>query len=538
MTHIMRDRTRWLSVVPLLVAAGTGCAADATATTPDEVELARPGAPAADDAADDAAHAAHAIRFAPCVEDPELECGELSVPLDHGRPRGERISLAVVRAPALTPHRQGAIFVNPGGPGGSGVDFVIRAKSLFAPLRQRFDVVSFDPRGTARSRAVECTLELPSPPASDTPEALAAFLDESGARYVRACAEQHGALATRIGTNHVARDIDVFRAALGERELNYLGFSYGTILGASYATQFPHRVRAMVLDANVTPAWLSDYLLELDTDGSAGAEATLRRLDQLCRATADCPLRDTGVVAVYDRVVARLDRAPVVVGDGVITGASVTNLVFPLLYNERLGWPAIIGVLASADAGDYAALPPLPAEPSPFLTLPSTFAILCNDSTTRRLALDYLPAQTAGRASFPRFGGVNLGLEITACSTWPRTRVTPLANLETRHPVVLIGNDFDPATPMAWTRNMATALGAKAALVRYQGGGHTIYGSGSACIDGAVEAYFRDLTAPPSGLTCPALPLGASIRERVAGTARMADILPQVMPKNATLPRR
>jgi pimeloyl-ACP methyl ester carboxylesterase len=235
------------------------------------------------------------------------------------------IILATVRAPALTHYKQGIIFVNPGGPGDSGVDFVFRAKSLFAPLRQRFDIVSFDPRGTARSQPADCTIELPAPPTDDALEARAAFADEVGARYARACSAQHGALATQIGTKNVARDIDVFRASLGERELNYLGFSYGTILGASYATLFPHRVRAMVLDGNVTPTWFADDLLEFDAEGSAGAELALRRLDQLCRAAADCPLKTAGVVAVYDRVIDRLDRDPVVVGGAVVTGASVTG---------------------------------------------------------------------------------------------------------------------------------------------------------------------------------------------------------------------
>lgn len=229
------------------------------------------------------------ISFSPCPEDPELRCGALRVPLDHARPHGAKLSLAVIKAPALGPRKRGAIFVNPGGPGGSGVDLVLLAKPLFATLREHFDIVSFDPRGVARSHPVVCTLPVPPPP-TGTPEALAAFLDEMSARFAQACAAQNGELVTRIGTNEVARDLDRLRAALDEDELNYLGFSYGTILGASYATLFPQRVRAMVLDANASPVWLGDYLLELDAEGSTGAELALRRLDQLCRADASAHL--------------------------------------------------------------------------------------------------------------------------------------------------------------------------------------------------------------------------------------------------------
>ncbi len=533
--HFMNHAVRWASVIALSAAAGCAPESPETTDSPAVGATTTDAVPSSDLADPDAV--ARRAAFTPCNEDPELECGQLSVPLDYAHPHGDQITLATVRAPALRAGKRGVIFVNPGGPGGSGVDFVILAKALFAPLRDSFDIVSFDPRGTARSQLADCTFEVPALPTSDTVEATAAFLDEAGARYARACREQNGALATRVGTNNVARDMDVFRAALGERELNYLGFSYGTALGASYATLFPHRVRAMVLDGNVTPAWFADYLLELDADGSAGAELALRRLDQLCRASADCPLQSRGVVAVYDRVIERLDANPVVVPGGVITGGSVTSAVFPALYQESRGWPHIVQVLAAADAADYTGLPPLPIGDGPTLTVPSTFSIVCDDAATRRPGLDYLPAQTGNHAIYPRFGGTNFGVAITLCSGWPRSHVTPIRQLETRNPVVLLGNDFDPATPMAWTRNMATTLGDKARLVRYQGGGHTVFGSGSTCIADAVVAYLRDLAPPPRGLTCPAVPISFA-PSFGAGEATMAEVLSEIAPTIPAIPRR
>lgn len=542
---------RWISL-PLLAAA-TACvpqssdapgvppqaepATAATAATATEV-IAETRTDAEALIVEEAVRHGRGLTFAPCAEDPAVECGQLSVPVDYARPRGPRLQLATVRARATGAHRQGVIFVNPGGPGGSGVDFVIYARPLFAGLIENFDIVSFDPRGTARSAPVHCAVEFPAPPTSDSMEANAAYLDEIGRRYASSCAAQFSGLATAVGTNNVARDIDVFRAALGERDLNYLGYSYGTILGASYATLFPERVRAMVLDGNTPPAWFSDYLVELDTEGSAGAEAALRRIDQLCRAAADCPLRTQGVVAVFDRVVERLNRNPVPAEGGVINGLSVTYQVFGAMYQEQAGWPYITRLLARVDGGDTRGLPPLPVDDSTSVVVPGTFAITCSDTTTRRGGQDYLPAQDAANATYSRFGGVNFGIAPALCSAWPRPPVTALENLRTRGSIVLIGNDFDPATPLNWSRNMAASLGPKARLVRYQGGGHTIYGSGSSCIDGAVESYFRQLTSPARGLTCPAMPLSFSPSARLASTPTISEIVQQVAPKSPILPRR
>lgn len=505
-------------------------------------------APAITDAAATAAteEGIQRISFAPCAEDPELQCGAVTVPVDYERARGPKLDVAVVRAPA-TGRKKGVLLVNPGGPGGSGVDLVILAKPLFAALRESFDIIGFDPRGVARSSQVLCTIPIPQPPAGGSLEQLAQFLDATSEGFARACADQNGPLVAQLGTNNVARDMDRIRAALGERELNYLGFSYGTILGASYATLFPQRVRAMVLDANAAPAWLGDYLLELDGEGSAGAELALRRLDQLCRADAACPLRVAGVAATLDRLVDRYNRAPVFVDGGVIDGDVIRGQIFGLLYNERIGWTLIAQILAMADAGDLRGIRPALPSPDGQLTLDAGFAVICDDSQTRRPALDYLPAQLEQQAMYPRFGGVNFGEAITACSSWPRPPLVPLGNAQTRHPIVMIGNDFDPATPMTWSRNMAAALGSPSTLVRYRGGGHTIYGSGSACIDGAVETYFRDPSSPPRGLTCPAVPISfepfplpslqAQVRrdEAPATPASLAEALEAVAPSKRRL---
>lgn len=528
----------WLATALAVTAACSGEPTPPTAAAA-EPAIADPAAPEA---------IARRTTFSPCAEDPELECGQLAVPVDYAHPRGPTLTLATVRARATGP-RRGIVFVNPGGPGGSGVDFVIFAKELFAPLRAQFDVVSFDPRGTARSQRMDCTVALPPPPADPGLPAGAAFLDEVSARYLAACRAQHGDAVLQLGTDNVARDLDAFRAALGERDVNYVGFSYGTALGTAYATLFPERVRAMVLDGNVTPGWFSDYLVELDADGSAGAELALRRLDQRCAADPACPLASAGVVATFDRVVDRLNRAPVALGDGVLTGAAVAAALFGALYNEPLGWPAFVRVLALADAGNYTPFTPFASgPPSDTITFPSTFAIVCDDSGTRRPALDYLPTQTNNNAIYPRFGGVNFGLGTTACARWPERPVAPVRTLRTANPIVLIGNDYDPATPMAWTRNLAAALGPKAHLVRYQGGGHTVFTGDSACINDAILGYLADPSDAPTHLTCPAVPLvfappaaraaQAAPSLRANATDSVADILAHGRPRTPPVRRR
>lgn len=486
-------------------------------------------------AGDDSFASVAAASFAPCEEDPELECGTLAVPVDYARPRGAQLQLATIRARATGPRRKGVLFVNPGGPGGSGVDFLIFARPAFASLQRDFDIVSFDPRGIERSQGFTCEIALPPAPIGGSLPAAAAFHDAVGDRTARRCLAE-SPLATHLGTSNVARDMDQFRQALREHQLNYLGFSYGTILGATYASLFPDRVRAMVLDGNVPPSWQGDYFVELDAEGSAAAERALQRLDQLCRGSGDCALRSTGVVATLDRAAARLDRSPVVTPAGIIRGASLLQAAFFYMFSEA-DWPALVELIAQANAGDVSGLEgfELPAAPPSTFLVYSADAVMCDDFSTRLSGADYVPLQLANRATFPRFGGANVGLGVSMCASWPRTAGTPVRNLTTPNPVLVLGNELDPVTPMGWSRNMAAALGPKARLVRYLGGGHAIYSGGSSCINDSVDQYFRTLAPPAAELVCPALPLSfsATAQPRAAAGTTMAEALARVRVKSA-----
>lgn len=449
------------------------------------------------------------IQFAPCAENPSLECGTLTVPVDYRKPHGEAFGMAVIRAKAADPKKRiGVLMTNPGGPGFSGVDLVlggIRAP-LFVRLRERFDVVSFDPRGVSRSRPVRCEVDGADFPTDPSDEALAAFFDDFSRRFAQACLEENGPFVTMLSTNNVARDMDALRRALGEQQITYASGSYGSELGAVYASLFPQRVRAMMLDGGVAPEF-RDYFVEMWSEFSTAFELSFQRLGQLCSRDSACRLRDTGVVAAFDEVAARLKAEPVTSPNGIVLNdGKVVDVVATLLGSERT-WPLIVNALADARAGNFTLF---------FQLLPFTatggnalFPILCNDFGTRRPAAEYLPVDEAIGALNPHFfGRFFVASGMARCAAWPNADVPVIRNVKNRVavPILLVGNDFDPNTPLSGTRSLARALGMERSLIRYQGGGHTAVGQ-IACIDNAFVAYLFDLTIPAEGFSCPGQPI-------------------------------
>lgn len=451
-----------------------------------------------------------AIDWAPCAEDATLDCGTLRLPIEYRSPRGKSFEMAVIRARATEPTRRvGVLMTNPGGPGLSGVDMVLFGvgSPAFVRLRERFDIVSFDPRGVGRSNRVRCEVAAAAPPSDASDAELIAFYDDFSRRYARACREQNGPIVAQLGTNNVARDMDVLRRALGEQRITYASGSYGTELGAVYVSLFPEHVRAMMLDGGVAPEF-RDSFVEIWTEYAAGFELSLHRLDQLCRRDADCRLQSTGVVASLDQVTARLAEKPVVSPNGVtLTDRSVRGIVSNLLFSESLG-PLIVNALANAAAEDYGLFFQL----APILSSSNSalFPILCNDYGTRRSAAEVLPVSQAAGALYNRLTGpLFVVASVARCSAWPAADVPVIRDVRGRVqvPILLVGNDFDNATPLADTRSLAFALGMEKSLLRYRGGGHTAYASGIDCIDDAVDTYLFERLLPREGTSCAALPI-------------------------------
>ncbi|MGN6110512.1 MAG: alpha/beta hydrolase [Kofleriaceae bacterium] len=485
-----------------------------TVSSPDPVPSS--GEPSSDSTAEER----RAIAFTPCAEDPELECGTLEVPADYDHPQGQKLKLAVVRAPATGPGESlGPLFINQGGPGGTGVDFLfLLAHTRLAPLRERFDLVSFDPRGVGRSEpTVRCDFESPAPPIPGDLADRARYLDEHAQRFADACVAQSGPLVKKIGTNNVARDLDRFRAALGASKISYHGVSYGSELGAVYASLFPKRVRAMVLDGGV-PAVFGDYTMEIYAEEAAAHELTLQRVDELCARAPSCPLQGRRLVDAVDELLARLRANPVPSPDDptiVLREADAQLAISIMLFSDRNRWGVLPAMVKAALAGNYEewfwyVFPP---EQGVGADYQAYAAIFCTDLGARRPAADFLPQLMAIEAQYARLGKIaEMNLMTRTCHAWPVSDPPIFRNVADKvsTPILLVGNDFDPATPMNWTRNLARALGMERSVVRYQGGGHTatsIALRGVPCMDAVARRYLEDLEVPPAGFSCPALPI-------------------------------
>ena len=444
------------------------------------------------------------------------QCGTLQVPIDYQRPGDGSIELALERTRA-TGDRIGSLVVNPGGPGAPGTDTVRDAASYFTDdLRAAYDIVGFDPRGTGESAPVDCLTDaeldayVAADPDPDTPEEVATA-EENAADFWAGCKARSGAVGAHVSTVEAARDMDVLRAALGEDRLDYLGFSYGTRLGATYAELFPDKVGRMALDGAVDPS-LSPR--EGALSQAKGFETALRSYVQHCVDRGDCFLGDTvdaGLATIKD-LLADIDAKPLPTGDAegreLTVGLAFYGVVVPLYSEEN--WQFLDNGLRQALQGDGSVLLVLAdfygsRENGRYTdnSLEAISVINCLDDPWS-ITPDEVPEHVRDfeRAS-PTFGDV-FAWGLTACHGIPFTS-TDEPDLEIdasgAAPIMVLGTTRDPATPYEEAVAMAEQL-ESAVLVSRDGDGHTAYNKGNACIDDAVHAYLIDGRVPADGLTC------------------------------------
>ncbi|MGI9235241.1 MAG: alpha/beta hydrolase [Woeseiaceae bacterium] len=484
------------------------------------------------------------VQWFPCFQEiGPFECANYTVPLDYSRTSkyfyvsGDQpgITLAVIRLPATDPENKiGSLFLNPGGPGGSGVNFALNAgQVLYTPeVRAKFDIVGFDPRGVARSTPLRC---LTSFDLLDEFSALRAYpetLHEAFAqldverRFRKECDANAGPIIDNMTTADVARDMDILRLAVGDHQLTYAGFSYGSFLGVTYASLFPHNVRALIVDAVLDPIqWTTGkgktrrlpFSTRLRSD--AGAGATLEEFFRLCdlAGAPRCPLAG-GAADRYFELLERLKDEPVVLvfQDGselVIDNIFLTSVTLSVLYNP-FDWfvfasdLAFIELLATsfAPAADFNFLGRTrDREENPdvmFQTLEAFPGVACSDSNNPRFGLAWIFASAISERNFGIFGPAWTWAS-SICARWPGSKSSRYKGPFTRNtanPVLVTSTEFDPATRFEGAVKVSELL-PNSHLLTVEGWGHTTLFL-SNCATQIASDYLVNQSLPGSASTC------------------------------------
>ncbi|GAA1919548.1 alpha/beta hydrolase [Streptantibioticus ferralitis] len=446
-----------------------------------------------------------------------FQCATMKAPLDYNHPvAAQDLTLSVARKKATGPgQRIGSLLVNPGGPGGSAVDYAqIAAARYPAPVRARYDIVGMDPRGVARSEPVVCLTdpqmdaftEVDNDPHSQAEINAITAADKN---FANGCEQRSAKLLSHVSTVEAARDMDILRALLGDAKLNYVGKSYGSMLGATYAGLFPSRVGHLVLDGAMDPSLSA---LDESRTQAQGFETAFQSFVADCVQHTGCPMGQTRAAAdqYIVRFLSNLDAHPLRTGQSRQLGESLgTSGLIEAMYAKQL-WPVLRDALTSANRGDG----------GPLLALSDQYYERSADGAYSNLmyanaavnCLDLPPATNSPadvQAALPSFrkASPHLGPDFAwmslSCASWPVKATGRPMRIEAKGagPIVVVGTTRDPATPYDWARSLAGQL-SSGTLLTYQGDGHTAYASGDDCVDTAVNRYLLEGITPQNGKTC------------------------------------
>ena len=451
-----------------------------------------------------------------------FQCAKVTVPLDYSQPDGQTIEIAMKKHLATGSVRQGTLFMNPGGPGGSGVDNVgAMATTTFAGVQKAYDIIGFDPRGVGSSTAITCStdaeakaMEGVSPvDGAGAPVAFekrAAVMSERFKQLEADCASRTKPteLLDHVDTVSVARDLDILRALSGDQKLNYTGFSYGTYLGATYAELFPANTGRLVLDGALDP---SLSYSERRQGQALGFERALRNYVAWCQSGQSCALTgdtDAGVKQVGD-VFTSANQSPVPSSDPnrPVTGEEMKRIVGFVLYFPESSWSAVSEALGQVinehDASAFRAMADQIAA-QPQVNAGANIGINCLDYRVEGDMATWTAQSKELERIAPRFATVTEAGDL-GCQAWGHTGTQPSKALHAKGaaPILVIGTTGDPATPYEWAEALADQLDS-GQLLTWEGNGHAAYtnsGHGP-CVTQAVDTYLLTGTMPKKGLTC------------------------------------
>jgi pimeloyl-ACP methyl ester carboxylesterase len=443
----------------------------------------------------------------------EAGCAKISVPLDYSHPSGRHITISIVRVHDVdNTHPTGSLLINPGGPGASGIEFTL-GELIEMPVSvvEKFDLIGFDPRGVGGSSPIKCLSNaqkdalLATDPDVTTTAGLAAAKAQS-AEVAHACEAKYGSALPFYNTENTARDMDQIRQAVGDKRMNYLGFSYGTELGWVYAHLFPKKMRAIVLDGAVDPdsSDIAAFAAQMK-----GFELAFDQFAANCKTVSPCDqLSDPRQAVSQIAAAARAQPLTTSTSGRKLTEGLAYTGVLQALYSKQL-WPRLATSLISARQGDGTGLLQLAdiynerSDDGTYTNVEeANTTIGCNDTATDPSDATVKKTAAEWAVKYPMFGRWSAS-GLVSCQSWQPDR-TPVPKPQAATPtkVLVIGNLHDPATPYKGAEDLTKDLG-NAELLSWDGAGHTSYLQGSTCIDTFVNDYLLTQHLPPQETTCP-----------------------------------
>ncbi|MEV0410562.1 alpha/beta hydrolase [Streptomyces sp. NPDC050448] len=452
------------------------------------------------------------------------ECATIKVPLDYRRPQGPTIDLAISRMKSENPaKRHGAMLLNPGGPGGPGLDLPLMMNELMPKdVRDQYDLIGFDPRGVGASSPITCGLtgaeqNLDRPYKEETFQA-----DVTWARTVaEKCREKAGSVLPFITTRNTARDMDAIRSALGEKKISYIGYSYGTYLGAVYTQMFPHRTDRFVLDSGVDPQRAWRGMIQV---WATEAEPAFKRWTQwTAERAAEYRLGDTpdAVSKTFWDIVARADKQPIEFDGMKLTGDDIRTARAVFFYPSQAA-PLVKALKDAADGKPVQLTAPQrkllnpTAEPASDNGTAVFLAVVCGDTEWPRYPEQYAREAARDKVKYPLYG--DFASNIKPCADWRRP-IEPATAMKTKTDVLTVQNEWDSQTPLVSGQGLHRALKGSRMVLAQGGEGHGVYlVDPKSCANAPVSSYLTTGRLPAEDVTCQTTP---------GGTERRAEIAPQ-----------